>query len=258
VDPTNHYLLVQNGSSFCGFVVFDPQKQQVLTWVLYETKTPLTEALLNQIVERQEWLRLSFRSVTIVDYGAANTLVPKTLFIQGNEKLMTDIIPGPHHNTVTLEDSSSEVVSIFQVPVSAYTALGHLFPDAKWKHHEIFVFRQMPTEEAKISIEIWFNQLHLFASQNGKWLLLQQRTYQTPEDVLFHVLNCKQQLGMRDEVMVTVQGMVEEQSALYKLLYQYILNLEPEEQLIFSFPPNTSDIPVHTKSAIDRILTCVS
>lgn len=258
VDPATQHLLVQHHDSFCGFVMYDPQQQQVHAWVLYETAAPADEALISQIAERQEWLRSSFRSVTVVDYGAANTLVPKALFVAGSEKLFSQLVPGLHHNTITMEDTTADVVNIFQVPSAAYTAFSHLFPAAKWKHHETAVMQQLPTEEATIHLELWFHQLFLFAEQNGKWLLLQQRAYQTPEDVLYHVLNCKQQFGMRDEVVVTVHGMIEEQSALYKLLHQYILNLEPEQQLLFGFPPNTSDIPIHTKSSFDRILTCVS
>lgn len=239
-------------------MLFDPQQQQVHAWVLYELTAPLDETILSQLTERQEWLRSSFRSVTIADYNAVNTLVPKPFFIPGSEKQLPEVVPCLHHNHILLEDATADVVNLFQVPVAAYTAFARLFPAARWKHHETAVLQQLPTEEAKIKMELWFHRVFLFAEQNGKWLLLQQRAYQTPEDVLYHVLNCKQQFGMQDEVMVTVQGMIEEQSALYKLLHQYILNLEPEQQLVYGFPPNTSDIPNHTKSSLDRILTCVS
>jgi hypothetical protein len=258
VDPATQHLLVQHHDSFCGFLLFDPQQQQVHAWVLYELTAPLDETMLSQLTERQEWLRSSFRSVTIADYNAVNTLVPKPFFIPGSEKQLPEVVPGLHHNHILLEDATADVVNLFQVPAAAYTAFARLFPAARWKHHETAVLQQLPTEEAKINMELWFHRVFLFAEQNGKWLLLQQRAYQTPEDVLYHVLNCKKQFGMRDEVMVTVTGMIEEQSALYKLLHQYILNLEPEQQLVYGFPPNTSDIPNHTKSSLDRILTCVS
>jgi hypothetical protein len=258
IDPSAQHLLVQNGAGFIGFVLFDSSEKQVHAWVLYQTKTPLNEDLLSEIIQQQEWLVSSFRSVTIADYSELNTLVPKSLFVRGNEKVFTSILPGNHHHTVSLEDSAGEAINLYQIASSSYVALSRRFPHAIWMHHETTVLQRPPTEESKIIVELWFHQLLIFASQKGKWLLLQQRSYQAPEDVLYHVLNCKQQFEMGEEVAVTLQGMVEENSALYKLLHQYIINLELDNQLVYEYPQNTADIPSHTKQLIDRILTCVS
>lgn len=257
-DSAAQHLLVQHGNGFCGFVLYEKKQQQVNAWVLYETKSTINELLLQEMIQQQDWLKQSFEAVIIVDYTHQNTLVPKVLLAQGAESSFLDVMTGSRVQTVSLEDAAGEAVNLYRVASPAYVALNQLFPNAQWLHHESLVLAQPATEEAIITVEIWFNTMFLFAQQHGQWLLLQQRSYQTPQDVLYHILNCKQQWQIGDDVTVRLQGMVEERSALYNLLHQYILNLELHKDLQFYYPANTTDIPHHTKQLIDRILTCVS
>lgn len=258
VDTAAQHLLVQSGEGFCGFVLYEKEQQNVNAWVLYETKTGITDALLRDITLQQEWLLHPFQSVLIIDYSKQNALVPTALMVPGAESVIMNFVTGNPQQTVALEDRAGIAVNLYRVSSAAYVALSKLFPDAQWMHHESLVINQPATEEATITVELWFNTMFLFAEKNGQWLLLQQRTYQTPEDVLYHLLNCRQQWAMGEDVTVQLQGMVEEHSALYELLHQYILNLELKKVLQFYYPSNTSDIPNHTKQLIDRILTCVS
>jgi hypothetical protein len=258
VEPAAQHLLVQSGEDFCGFVLYEKEQQNINAWVLYNTKTAVTDALLYEITKQQEWLQHPFQSVTIVDYTGCNTLVPKELLTNDAATTFMELMTGNPQQTVAMEDTVAEAVNLYRVSSASYVALNQLFRDARWLHHESLVMQQPPTEDAIITVEIWFHTIFLFAEQKGQWLLLQQRNYQTPEDVLYHILNCKQQWNMGDDVMVELQGMVEEQSALYNLLHQYILNLQLNKELQFYYPSNSSDIPSHTKQLIDRILTCVS
>jgi Protein of unknown function (DUF3822) len=258
VEPASQHLLVQNGEGFCGFVLYEKELQTVHAWILYETKTGVTDVLLLEITKQQEWLQHPFQSVTIIDYTSVNTFVPGELMSAGAEVSFLELMTGNPQQTVAMEDAVTDVVNLYRVSSASYIAFNQLFKDAQWLHHESLVMQQPATEDAIITVEIWFNTLFLFAEKNGQWLLLQQRNYQTPEDVLYHILNCKEQWNMGDDVTVQLQGMVEEHSALYNLLHQYILNLELNKELQFYYPSNTGDIPQHTKQLIDRILTCVS
>jgi Protein of unknown function (DUF3822) len=257
-EISEQQLLVQHGAGFCGFVLYEKEKQQVNAWVLYDTKTTINETLLQEILLQQDWLKHSFETVTIIDYTSKNTLVPKQILTQDAASTLMDVMTGSRVHTVSLEDTAGHTVNLYRVASPAYVALNQLFPNAQWMHHESLVIAEPAADEAIITVEIWFNTMFLFAQQQGQWILLQQRNYQTPEDVLYHILNCKQQWNMGDDVTVRLQGMVEEQSALYNLLHQYILNLELQKDVQFYYPANTSDISNHTKQLIDRILTCVS
>jgi Protein of unknown function (DUF3822) len=256
VEPSAQHLLVQHGNCFCGFVLYDKEKKHVNTWVLYETKSGIDELLLANIVQQQDWLKSSFQSILIVDYTERNTLLPKT-FVKADTAIM-ELMIGSSQHTVSMEDAAGDAVNLYQVPSAAYIAVNRFFTNARWLHHESLVIEQPASEEAVITVEIWFNTIFIHAEKNGKWLLLQQRNYQTPEDVLYYILNCRQQWQMGEEVLIQLQGMVEEKSALYNLMYQYFQKLELQKELLYYFPSNTTDIPPHTKTLIDRILTCVS
>lgn len=258
VDFDTQHLLVQNGSAFCGFVLYDAVQKTVNGWVLYQLNESLNDEVLQQITVQQDWLKIPFKSVTIIDYTQNNTLVPKQLLETGAEASISNFLTGSFQHKVAQEDDAGEAMNLYKTDAAAYLALNNQFSNAQWRHHESLVLKMPPAQEAIITVEIWFNTVLLFAQQNGKWLLLQQRSYQTPEDVLYHILNCMQQYSMSADVQVVLQGMVETNSALYQLLHQYILNLNLQQELVFEYPHNTSDIAVHTKTLIDRILTCVS
>ena len=59
---------------------------------------------------------------------------------------------------------------------------------------------------------------------NGELQILQSYRYKTPEDVVFHILNVCENFEVKD-VGLQLFGMIEKDSALFRELHKYFLNI---------------------------------
>ncbi|MBS1745128.1 MAG: DUF3822 family protein [Bacteroidetes bacterium] len=66
----------------------------------------------------------------------------------------------------------------------------------------------------------------LFAFRDGKLLFAQTKKYNTPEDVLYHILNTCEQYNIEKNTQVYCGGFIDAQSKLYETLYQYLEGMQ--------------------------------
>jgi hypothetical protein len=92
-------------------------------------------------------------------------------------------------------------------------------------------------DEQQLLLTCYFGHCIILLKKAGQLQLLQRYNYHTPEDVVYYVLNVCKQLNIElDQLTVTVQGLVAEDSELYAELYKYIPNvtLHKAENVQFS------------------------
>ena len=256
----NLQLLIQVSDEYYGFTAFNAVNKKVLAWVFYQAKnnTALTELDLLEIKTEQNWLNDSYKQTTIVVCGANNTLFPKVLSTAENNLL--NLMYAKKVTDVFLKDQiiAADAVNEYSVANTLYQLVQTHFTNTVWYHIQSLLLQKTPPVEPCIMVTISFHSIFINAAQNSKWILLQNKTYQTPEDVLYHLLNCIKQLGFDEEkTTILIDGMVEENSALTSFLYQYLHIMEWNTNLQFSYPPEASSISKHTLAPIDRLLTCV-
>ena len=76
---------------------------------------------------------------------------------------------------------------------------------------------------------------------------------------LVRMINAMQQLELsQEETTVFLQGMIDQRSALYDVLYNYILHLKLKDELLYHFPAATEEHPLHLSASLDQVLACVS
>jgi hypothetical protein len=98
------------------------------------------------------------------------------------------------------------------------------------------------------------------AVKDTSLLLAQIFSYQKAEDVLYWLLKiCRQFSISQEQVILVLSGLIDKQSAVFKELYQYFLNIEfasieNDIQLSGEF----EDYPVHFFSSIFKLASCVS
>jgi Protein of unknown function (DUF3822) len=85
-------------------------------------------------------------------------------------------------------------------------------------------------------------------------LLAQTYSYTAPEDIVYYLLRIVQQFALSaEEVTVILSGLIDKESALYKELYQYFLQIE-----LRSVSWNTGDYPAHFFSSLNDLARCES
>lgn len=262
IDTAGAYLLVQAGDGFTGFAVFRPAEKKLLGWVVYKTETNgLLEEQLGAIAAKHTWVHTNYQKVLLVQYAATNALVPAILNSDAGKELLLEQVIGPQQNTVLVRDIvlQQSLVNNYTVDATVAGVFNKRFPKGEWWHVQSLLLTKQAVGGVCVTATIYFNEVQITVERNGNWLLLQSYNYQTPEDVLYHILNVMQQLGLtQDETTVYLQGMIDQHSALYDVLYSYILNLQLKDELQYSFPSATEEHPVHLSASLDQVLVCVS
>lgn len=260
VDTASAYLLVQVGNGFVGFVSFQPTQKEVYAWLVYETAAHELEEKLAAIAAKHSWVHTNYKKVLLVQYAATNALVPASLNSDAAKEPLLELMNGPLYNTVLAKDIvlQQSLINHYSIDATAAALLNQRFPKGEWWHLQSLLLTQKASAQPRITATIRFSEVQITAEQGGKWLLLQSYSYQTPEDVLYYILNTMQQLQLeQEETTVVLQGYINQHSALYDVLYSYILNLQLKEELTYSFPAK-EDHPVHLSASLDQVLVCVS
>lgn len=259
-ESENLQLLIQVSDEFYGFTAFNALEKKVKAWVLYQAKNNvlLSEPDLIEIKNEQDWLSFTYIKTTIVACGASNILLPVLLY--NKEYILFNLMYGQQSTSIFLKDQIkiADAINEYMIPDELYQLIQTHFKNTVWYHNQSLLLQQNASADERITVAISFHSIFITAEQNNKWMLLQNKTYQSPEDVLYHILNTIKQLGFDGEkTSVILEGMAEADSALANLLYQYVNNMEWNTNLQFSYPVEASSISKHTLALTDRLLTCV-
>jgi hypothetical protein len=265
VDTAGAYLLVQTGDGFIGFASFLPTEKKVNSWVLFELEQQITavqlEEKLSAIAAAYTWVHTNYQKVILLQYEPLNVLVPAILNSEAGKEQLLQLVHGSQTNRVLVKDIvlQQSLVNHYTVDADLASLLNKRFPKGEWWHVQSLLLTKTAAGGTRVTATIRFHEVQLTVEKNGNWLLLQSYNYHTPEDVLYYILNAMQQLDLtQEETTVYLQGMIDQHSALYDVLYSYILNLQLKDELQYSFPAATDEHPVHLSASLDQVLVCVS
>ncbi len=268
-DPSLNYdllsqysLVFQLGDQFLGCILFQPADKTVAYLSFQEIAgSKLTGEDVIAFLHENSWLKEPFQQVAAVSYSTRQMLVPVELFDAADPSFFADLQFGLRNQELLLtnETAGIEAVSLLSVPQDIYTVLNERFKNIQWSHWHEHIVSAVAGEQARITLSFFLNTFSLAIEKKGNWQLVQTYKYNTPEDVLYFVLQSFKQYDIDASLcQVQVDGLVNQDSAMIQLLYQYIPHLEWAQQLQFEYPPTADPTPVHTFALTDRILTCVS
>lgn len=265
LDPAANYLLVQAGSDFIGFASFSPVEKRVHGWVVYQLDAVVAnmqpEDKLSAIAAANTWVHSNYQKIIMVQYAPGNVLLPAILNKDEGKENLLEMALGPQQNKLYVKDIvlQQSLVNHYVVDGTLGALLNKRFPKGEWWHVQSLLLTQAAKGGSTVTVTIRFHEVQITVERNGQWLLLQSYSYHTPEDVLYHILNAMQQLELsQEETTVWLQGMIDQRSALYDVLYNYILHLQLKEELTYQFPAATDEHPVHLSASLDQVLACVS
>jgi hypothetical protein len=95
--------------------------------------------------------------------------------------------------------------------------------------------------------------------KEGSLQLVQTFTYSSPEDVLYYLLKiCKEFDMSQQEVKLSISGLIEKDSSIYRELYKYFIY--PDFEILpdgISLADALNKYPDHYYSSISKLATCV-
>lgn len=144
----------------------------------------------------------------------------------------------------------------YSLPAAVYRSLTNAFSSPRYMHAYTAAIKA--GQMAANNMDLCFSPAHfrILLKRGGSIQLAQTYSYGNPLDVIYILLKISYEFGLdQKEVDVTVSGLIDQSSALYKELYSYFLNLDFAHQ---SFALPGDEYPQHYFASLYNMAVCAS
>ena len=263
LNPSQAVLLMEVGETHCCFAIVDFANQMMVQLGYYTVEQNDNENILNAVVEVHPELKQSFRQTLVSYYLPESILIPSKFYKHEETQAMLATVFEPAQNTVVSESMNDwQIYNTYQVPATIHEFLSRRYSTGNfWHTHSITLKNGIKKNEGgELMIDFKIDTFSVVAVKDNSLLLAQIYSYARAEDVLYWLLKiCRQFSISQNEVQVTLSGLIDKQSAVFKELYQYFLHIEfasieNDIQLSGDF----EEYPVHFFSSLYKLASCAS
>jgi len=184
------------------------------------------------IFQKNDILKLEFKNAALTISGLPSTLVPTSYFEEEKAQELLSFTSGvdvveidfkniPKLKATIVHENDDKISSIF-LEKHPY---GKVFLNSGLLLESLMRVNRYDTSE-RLYIDIRQDSFDLFVFRKGKLILYNQFDTETPNDLLYHVLNTSQQLEVDiKKAAVLVSGEIQKEGEQYSLLSEYIKKL---------------------------------
>ncbi|WP_147313895.1 DUF3822 family protein [Deminuibacter soli] len=229
-------LYIEAGMSQLACWIKDLQTGQVQAFELFEFDQD--KALINfgeifrLIKLHSKILESSYAGTTIIWENEECLLVPEKYAYRVSAGDYLDMVYGHAPGAITAQQPALTANAIFRAPRSWKEELDKHFPFAKYTHKFQGIYAGNHATDITDGVRVFFYRGHFFLIlyRDSQLQLIRRFAYQTPEDVVYYILNTFEQYDLSPaETDVCISGLIDLRSALYSELYKYLQNLKVEE-----------------------------
>jgi hypothetical protein len=247
-------LICEWGDDYCCFAAYDRQTKtmQNLRYITFDCLTnSISSNILEQIKKETEYDKILFCSC----FSQA-ILMPIKTYSQDNlfvERLYNE------KDAVALRDNISEwgMINSYHIPTNLYKKILTAFPLACFSHvytPSIKIYNGFAAE-SQVAVYITPANFRVIVKNKGQVRLAQMYTYHVPLDVVYYLIKIVEEIELpKDDTFIILSGLIEQDSALYKEMHQYFLNVH------FALPPNISllnnELPQHFFTSMYNLAAC--
>lgn len=236
-SKSNNRLSVQFSLSGLSFLVKDTTTNKVLHYSEKKYNHPHSpeELLIDLTSEFSQNFELqeNFSDVTIIYATKLYSLVPSPLFDEkmASEylKLNSKILANDFVAYDSLENNDLTIVYIPYVNINNY--LFERFGNFKYFHSTTLLLKyilniEKHSKKPKIHINVDVDLFDIIIINEGELLLCNTYEFKTPEDFIYYVLFCLEQLKFNPETIECIlSGHINSSDSNYNILYTYIRHI---------------------------------
>jgi hypothetical protein len=178
------------------------------------------------------------------NHEAAGELLKNTFGVNGASVIISEAI------------TDWQLHNIYAVPKKVYDFLSSKLHSAKHKNqYSITILSaNAMVEGGDILVDFRPDEFSVLVMNKGNFCMAQTFSYATPEDVIYYLLKIAQQFSLsQKEVLLQLSGLIDKDSALYKELYQYFVNISFRDAE-WRMSPN--DYPAHFFTSLNDVARC--
>ncbi len=255
-------LAIKTGEKHLGFAICSTTTNQLYNLSFY-TAEDMDEAAVSGILRNHPELDQSFSRVIISYDHPQSVLIPFGQYKEKDAALMLQKMYGVNGSSAIMSEmvETWQLQNVFAVPKGVHRILAERFSPGSYQHAYSIGIRAVDLAQAKDSMTIDFrtDEFSLILISENKLLLAQTYLYANPADVIYTLLNaCRQYSIAQEEVRLNLSGLIEKDSALYRDIYQYFLDVHFTTASWDAPAIEGQEYPSHFFSSLNQIALCVS
>lgn len=260
-NPANSVLLIIAGKRHCSFAVMNYLSKELMEFGYYTSNDD--EEDYKKFFEETEILNTRYYQVAIA-YDADEAIqIPSAVYRYEDGQLHLDAVFGKNvHTTVVSENVPGwNFYTIYRLPTSLQSAASWKFLSGKfWNINSVLLKNYPNTNGDVMHVNFKTDELSVLILKENRLQLAKTFAYSSPEDVLYYLLKtCRQFHVSQQTCTLHLSGLIEKDSAIYRELYKYFINVEFEPLAGgIKLAESLKAHPDHYFSTISKLAVCVS
>lgn len=256
-SPVQPVLSLRLGNRHLGYSITNPGGDELYSLAYYRTEETDINAL-EELIENTDALKNSFYSVQ-VSWDFTGSALLSSMDHQPEESgTMLKVLYGTNGQEAVITETISDwqLYNVYAVPAALLHKVQHQYPAAHSRHQFSLAIKQVNAsgENGTMYVDFRPDDFTVVIVKSSRLLLAQTYSYATPVDVVYYLLKCCTQLHLsQQEIQLQVSGLIDKDSALYKELYQYFLQLEFRESAW-----QGTEFPAHFFTNLNDLARCAS
>jgi hypothetical protein len=259
-------LCIEVGQFHVALTISNVSGDLVSQFDLYTAKQKIDAAFLQSVLTSEKLEVVQFSEVIFVHNQKEMVLVPSSLYKQELDAVLMDTIHGDlMAYSIAVDDVHQwELHNVFASSSEILGLVLDKYPQARQVQYMSAclrgIFRSL-TEDMNQLIKLYVlpSCFNLVVLKGEQLQIAKSFYYETPEDIIYHLLNVVDKFGLDvTEAVVEVSGLLDSSSATWKELGKYFLNISLEKTPSFSADnTNTADMPFHYFTPFLLVPRCV-
>lgn len=250
-------LLLRIAESYIGCCVTDKHNTELYNLVLCQADDT-EEINITAFRKKYAFIDHPYADVKVAFDYRNHILLPAASLPSEPGKLL-ETLPGGSFQTVVQTDELPRwnLRNLYAVPREIINEVKEKFQSAKFIHPLSVAINMLERGPGAglIGLDFSSENFTVIVVRANDILLANVFAYTTPGDVLYYLLNiCRQFSLSQDDVQVSLSGMLEKDSSLYKELYQYFIHIEFREADWGA----AADCPAHFFTSFNDLALCAS
>jgi len=263
IDASSSVLMLELGERHCCFAIAKRENFELLKLLYYETDER-GDNLLDEVKLRHEELNNAFGDVLVNYTFPQSMMIPPRFYNSEDNRTILKAMHGEGAEVSFLSEHLADwqFYNIYEVPKPAHSWISMQYHSGKYWHHYSLVLKNFSASAGKDFLYVDFKtgQFSVILVRSNQLHLTQTFVYNGTHDAVYYLLKiCNEFSLSQKEVNVVLSGLIEEQSSLYKELYNYFINIsfQPVSAKV-SLPQSFSDFPAYYFSSLFNLAACAS
>lgn len=264
INFANAQLFVEAGPMGVSLVVLDTNNyfKAVVTYAFATALSdPELAQKLKEIFSSENLLQKKYDKTHIFWCFAESILVPAGLMNAERNVNMLKLVFGDASQGIIKSDFlyKHNLHNVYRIPQTIVDVFSNSLPVATQTHLYTTIANIHLPEGNHLFTVFYGNSITAMLCRDGKLQVIQNFAYAHPDDCVFHLLNiCKSFDVPAESVTLHINGMIDEKSGLYELIYKYFLKIEldtlPEG---YTYHETIKAHPPHFFSHLFALASCV-